>query len=42
MQFRFRFMERSSFYQDGIWYVVLDAAKKKHKFSLLHEEVIGK
>ena len=28
------------FYQDGIWYFVLDAAKKKHKFSLLHEEVI--
>jgi len=30
------------FYQDGTWYFVLDAAKKKHKFSLLHEEVIGK
>jgi len=30
------------FYQDGIWYFVLDAAKKKHKFSLLHEEVVGK
>ena len=27
-------------FQDGIWYFVLDAAKKKHKFSLLHEEVI--
>ena len=24
------------FYQDGIWYFVLDAAKKKHKFSLVH------
>jgi hypothetical protein len=30
------------FYRDGIWYFVLDAAKKKHKFSLVHEEVIGK
>ena len=30
------------FYQDGIWYFVLDAAKKKHKLSLVHEEVIGK
>ncbi len=29
------------FYQDGKWFVVLDANKKKHKFSLVHLEAIN-
>jgi len=28
------------FYQDGNWFIVLDAARKKHKFSLVHLEAI--
>ncbi len=28
------------FYQDGKWFVVLDANKKKHKFSLVHLEAV--
>ena len=28
------------FYQDGNWFIVLDSAKKKHKFSLVHMETL--
>jgi hypothetical protein len=32
--------ETIQFYQDGKWFIVFDAQKKKHKFSLLHMETI--
>ncbi len=28
------------YYQDGNWFIVLDAVKKKHKFSVVHLESI--
>jgi hypothetical protein len=30
-----------SFYQDGNWFIVLDAQGHKHKFGLIHAEALG-